>query len=122
MKAVTTCLTVLAMLLALGACGGGADDSGPGSGGTAPDGGTPAVSAATITLQPTAQTVTAPGVATFSVTASGTAPLSYQWRSIFAHVLMADAVFAEVRGDMAAAERELDEAATRFELAAGPLI
>ena len=33
-----------------------------------------------ITAQPTSQTVTAGQTATFSVTASGTAPLSYQWR------------------------------------------
>ena len=34
----------------------------------------------TITRQPTDQTVTAGATATFSVTASGTAPLAYQWR------------------------------------------
>ena len=33
-----------------------------------------------ITGQPANQTVTAPATATFSVTATGTAPLSYQWR------------------------------------------
>src|SRR2546422_2254966 len=33
-----------------------------------------------ITTQPTSQTVTAGQSATFSVAASGTAPLSYQWR------------------------------------------
>jgi plastocyanin len=33
-----------------------------------------------ISTQPAAQTVTVGAVATFSVTASGTAPLSYQWR------------------------------------------
>jgi hypothetical protein len=33
-----------------------------------------------ITMQPTDQGVTAPATATFSVTASGTAPLSYQWQ------------------------------------------
>ena len=36
--------------------------------------------APSITVQPTSQTVTAGQTATFSVTASGTAPLSYQWR------------------------------------------
>ncbi|MBI3853018.1 MAG: immunoglobulin domain-containing protein [Verrucomicrobia bacterium] len=36
--------------------------------------------APSITSQPTSQTVTAGGNATFSVTATGTAPLSYQWR------------------------------------------
>jgi hypothetical protein len=44
----------------------------PSSGGT--------VTAPAITSQPTSQTVTAGSSATFSVTASGTAPLSYQWR------------------------------------------
>jgi hypothetical protein len=36
--------------------------------------------APTITSQPVSKTVTAPATATFSVTATGTAPLSYQWR------------------------------------------
>jgi hypothetical protein len=36
-------------------------------------------SAPTITLQPMSQTVVSPAMATFSVTATGTAPLSYQW-------------------------------------------
>ena len=36
--------------------------------------------APSITSHPTSQTVTAGQTATFSVTAAGTAPLSYQWR------------------------------------------
>lgn len=40
----------------------------------------PAATAPTITTQPASQTVTAGGSATFSVAASGTAPLSYQWK------------------------------------------
>src|SRR4029077_12626901 len=36
--------------------------------------------APSITAQPTSQTITAGQTATFSVTATGTAPLSYQWR------------------------------------------
>ena len=40
----------------------------------------PAASAPSITSQPANQTVTAGQTATFSVTATGTAPLSYQWR------------------------------------------
>ncbi|MFN8010731.1 MAG: M4 family metallopeptidase [Holophagaceae bacterium] len=36
--------------------------------------------APSITSQPSSVTVTAPATATFSVTASGTAPLAYQWR------------------------------------------
>jgi hypothetical protein len=45
----------------------------------APSGGT-TVTAPTITSQPVSQTVSVSSSATFSVTASGTAPLSYQWR------------------------------------------
>ncbi len=41
---------------------------------------TPAPVAPTITVQPSAQTVTAGETATFSVTATGTEPLSYQWK------------------------------------------
>src|SRR5207244_1473122 len=40
----------------------------------------PAPVAPTITSQPASQTVTAGQTATFSVTATGTAPLSYQWQ------------------------------------------
>ncbi len=40
---------------------------------------TAATTAPTITTQPVAQTVTAGATATFSVAASGTAPLTYQW-------------------------------------------
>jgi hypothetical protein len=40
----------------------------------------PAPEAPSITTQPSNQTVTAPGAATFSVVATGDAPLSYQWR------------------------------------------
>src|SRR5205807_3120724 len=36
--------------------------------------------APTITTQPASQTVTAGQTATFTVTATGTAPLSYQWQ------------------------------------------
>lgn len=41
-----------------------------------------AVTAPSITQQPTSQTVSAGQSATFSVTASGTAPLSYQWQKL----------------------------------------
>jgi len=43
------------------------------------NGGTSSVTSPAITTQPQSQTVTAGQTATFSVTASGTAPLSYQW-------------------------------------------
>ncbi len=42
--------------------------------------------APTITSQPTNQTVTAPATATFTVTAMGTAPLSYQWQKNSANI------------------------------------
>src|SRR5207249_7397835 len=41
---------------------------------------TPAPVAPTLTTQPASQTVTAGQTAAFSVTATGTAPLSYQWQ------------------------------------------
>jgi hypothetical protein len=40
----------------------------------------PDPAAPTITSQPASQTITAGGTATFSVTATGTAPLNYQWQ------------------------------------------
>jgi Bacterial Ig domain/Immunoglobulin domain len=46
----------------------------------------PAVVAPTITTQPTNQTVTAGQTASFSVVASGTAPLSYQWQKNGANI------------------------------------
>lgn len=59
-------------LLALAGCGGGG-----GSGGTTPP---PAAGAApTITAAPQAASLTEGQTATFSVTASGDAPLAYQW-------------------------------------------
>ena len=53
---------------ALTACGGSNSNSG-----------TTTVTAPSITTQPQSQTVTAGATATFSVVATGTAPLSYQW-------------------------------------------
>ena len=53
----------------LAACGGGSGSGSTVTGGTAP----------TITTQPQNQTVSVGSMATFSVVASGTAPLSYQW-------------------------------------------
>ena len=62
-------LCFLAVGLILAGCGGGV--STPGSGATAP----------TIATQPANQTVNAGQAATFSVTAAGTAPLSFQWQN-----------------------------------------
>ena len=50
--------------------------------------------APTITAQPASQTVTAGQTATFAVTASGTAPFSYQWQKNAASI--AGATFAEL--------------------------
>jgi Immunoglobulin domain len=65
-------LALLSFLVVLAACGGGTSS---GSGG----GKTQAVAPA-ITTQPQSQTVNAGQTATFSVVATGTAPLSYQWK------------------------------------------
>jgi hypothetical protein len=56
-------------LVALSACSGSTHSTGE------------SAVAPTITTQPTSQTVTAGQTATFSVLASGTAPLSYQWQN-----------------------------------------
>jgi hypothetical protein len=61
--------------LALAACGGG-DSASSGGGGTSP---TPSAMAPVISTQPSDQSVVVGNPATFSVTASGTAPLTYQW-------------------------------------------
>src|ERR1700683_2215730 len=68
-------LMIAALILSveLTACGGGGSSGAPGTV-------TPPPTAPTITAQPTAQTVSAGQSATFSVTATGTAPLSYQWQ------------------------------------------
>jgi outer membrane protein assembly factor BamB len=60
-----------ALALALAACGGGSS--------TAPDPKPTAVAPA-ITAQPAAQTVAVGQTATFTVAASGTAPMTYQWQ------------------------------------------
>jgi len=68
---VYTLLWAVPFLVCLSACAGGSGGGGGGGNGTAPS----------ITSQPSNQTVTAPAAATFSVGATGTAPLSYQWQS-----------------------------------------
>jgi hypothetical protein len=68
LQRLTTTLVFLTVSLILVGCGGGLPKPG-GVGTTAP----------TIATQPTNQTVTAGQTATFSVTAAGTAPLTYQW-------------------------------------------
>jgi Ig-like domain-containing protein len=67
-------VSLLLLVLSLSAigCGGGYGNSGGGGGGGA--------TAPYITTQPANQTVTVGQRATFSVVASGTAPLNYQWQ------------------------------------------
>lgn len=64
-----TALVLFLLGLLTAACGS-APGPNPGGSGTAP----------TISTQPASQTVVAGSAATFTVVASGTAPLSYQWR------------------------------------------
>ena len=62
----------LAMVLA--ACGGGGGSSDTGGGASAP------VEKPAITTQPEKQSVVKDTSATFTVTATGSAPLAYQWK------------------------------------------
>src|SRR5437868_15450198 len=66
----------LLVLLTAG-CGGESNDTSPTDRGEPP----PAAIAPSITAQPAASSVTAPATATFSIAASGAAPLTYQWRT-----------------------------------------
>src|ERR1700691_3003162 len=63
-------LFALSLAAALTACGGGGSSGSSGASVVAP----------AITAQPSSVSVTEGQVATFSVTATGTAPLSYQWQ------------------------------------------
>ena len=79
---------ILALSLTLAACGGGggSSDTGSGSdggsngGGGNTGGGTGQVEKPAISAQPANQSVVAGQVATFTVTATGGAPLAYQWK------------------------------------------
>lgn len=70
MNKLLSCSAALA-LVGLLACGGG---------GSPPPPPPPSAVAPSISTQPVAQTVSAGSTATFTVTATGTAPLSYQWK------------------------------------------
>ena len=71
MRNLLAALVLVSLLISLVACGGA---------GIYPEGGgTPPVAPA-ITTQPQSKTVTAPQTATFSAVASGSAPISYQWK------------------------------------------
>jgi hypothetical protein len=56
------------------------------SGGVSSSGGTPKSVAPSITSQPTSQSVTVGQTATFTVSATGTSPLSYQWQKNAANI------------------------------------
>jgi outer membrane protein assembly factor BamB len=73
-KSKTGLLSALAASLLLAACGGGGNRSAA----TVPP--TPSSSTPAITIQPADQSVPAGQSATFTVTATGAAPLSYQWQ------------------------------------------
>jgi hypothetical protein len=66
----------LSALFILASCGGGGGGGGGGDGAT---GGGSSTIPLTISTQPSAQSVSAGQIATFSVTASGIDPLKYQW-------------------------------------------
>jgi hypothetical protein len=66
-------LASLILSVGLAACGGGGSSGAPGTIATPP-------TAPSITVEPSAQSVSAGQSATFSVTATGTAPLTYQWQ------------------------------------------
>ena len=79
---------ILALSLTLAACGGGgSSDTGSGTGG----GGTPVVEKPAITTQPASQSVVTNSSATFMVTATGGAPLAYQWKKNGADISGANA-------------------------------
>ena len=74
---------ILALSLTLAACGGGgSSDTGSSGGGgsNTGGGGTPVVEKPAITTQPVSQSVVTGSTATFTVTATGGAPLAYQWK------------------------------------------
>jgi hypothetical protein len=75
---------VILSALALAGCGGITSPTGAGNGSTP--------KAPSITTQPANQAVTAGQTATFSVVATGTAPLSYQWRKNSSNIGGATAV------------------------------
>ena len=74
---------ILALSLTLAACGGGGSgDTGSSTGGgsNTGGGGAPAVEKPAITTPPANQSVVTGSSATFTVTATGVAPLAYQWK------------------------------------------
>ena len=99
-------ILTLSLSIALAACGGGVSiDTGSGNnnssssggagtgsgGGNAGGGGTPAVEKPAITTPPASQSVVTNSSATFTVTATGGAPLAYQWKKNGADISGANA-------------------------------
>ena len=85
---------ILALSLTLAACGGGgSSDTGSSGGGgsNTGGGGTPVVEKPAITTQPASQSVVTNSSATFMVTATGGAPLAYQWKKNGADISGANA-------------------------------
>jgi len=76
-----TLLAAILMTISFAGCGGKANSNGSGS--------DPKPTIASITTQPANQTVMVGQAATFTVSASGTAPLLYQWRKDGANVARA---------------------------------
>src|ERR1035437_5920849 len=73
-----TFMTGCAIVVSFAFFGCGGDGGGKSSAPATPT--TPAATLPTITVQPTSQIANAGATATFSVAATGTAPLAYQWR------------------------------------------
>ena len=77
-KAISALLVAAFTAAYLAGCGGSANSNTSSN--------TSSATAATITTQPTSQTVTVGQTATFSVTAGGTPPLTYQWQKNAANI------------------------------------
>ncbi len=82
LRGTTAKVTLVAMFvaLALAGCGGNKDDEEAAPVASAPAAAATVVAAPAITVQPANLTVTELQPASFSVTATGAAPLSYEWR------------------------------------------
>ena len=81
-KLILSALMAGLLSIVLAACGGGGSSDTGSSGGSGSNGGggTPVVEKPAITTQPVSQSVVTGSSATFTVTATGGAPLAYQWK------------------------------------------
>jgi hypothetical protein len=84
MRPANSMLSIVTGCLLLAACGGGGGHTDAASQPTPPA--PPSVSAPAITAQPSDQSVVAGQPAVFTVTAAGTAPLTYQWQKSTASI------------------------------------